>query len=152
MTVRKLHQITCKKCGDKAMRWGSAMYCDACKPPPHVPTPPKDCHLCGVKLIGYHPNSRHCEDCKRDAVARWRRQKNDNEVSRKVTRYAVKVGFLLHPSNYICMDCKRLQAECYDHRDYSRPLDVDAVCLNCNQKRYKGIPLHLVKPTTNEAA
>lgn len=79
---------------------------------------------------------------------------NSNEIARRVTNYAVKVGFLSHPSIYICMDCKRRQAECYDHRDYSKPLEVEAVCLPCNSSRGRGIPLVLPdqrKPKTEAA-
>lgn len=34
----------------------------------------------------------------------------------------------------ICVDCGR-GAQHYDHRDYSRPLDVAPVCRSCNRKR-----------------
>jgi len=33
-----------------------------------------------------------------------------------------------------CVDCGR-RATAYDHRDYSRPTDVEPVCSRCNQKR-----------------
>ena len=33
-----------------------------------------------------------------------------------------------------CTDCHR-EARHYDHRDYSKPLDVDPVCVDCNIKR-----------------
>lgn len=34
-----------------------------------------------------------------------------------------------------CVDCKRWPATVYEHRDYSKPLDVEPVCHNCNMKR-----------------
>jgi hypothetical protein len=34
----------------------------------------------------------------------------------------------------VCVDCGRV-AKNYDHRYYSRPLDVVPVCVSCNQKR-----------------
>ena len=34
----------------------------------------------------------------------------------------------------ICVDCGN-GADVYDHRDYSRPLQVAAVCHSCNQLR-----------------
>lgn len=34
----------------------------------------------------------------------------------------------------LCMDCQA-PASVWDHRDYSRPLDVDAVCWSCNNRR-----------------
>jgi len=34
----------------------------------------------------------------------------------------------------ICLDCGK-PAQAYDHRHYSRPLEIDPVCVNCNRKR-----------------
>lgn len=36
-----------------------------------------------------------------------------------------------------CVDCGR-QAECYDHRDYLKPLDVEPLCKRCDLQRGKG--------------
>lgn len=36
-----------------------------------------------------------------------------------------------------CVDCGK-PAKQYDHRDYSKPLDVDPVCRGCNVKRGEG--------------
>ena len=33
-----------------------------------------------------------------------------------------------------CADCDRVACD-YDHRDYSRPLDVEPVCRSCNSRR-----------------
>lgn len=35
----------------------------------------------------------------------------------------------------ICVECKRQPARVYDHRDYSKPLEVEAVCDYCNSRR-----------------
>lgn len=35
----------------------------------------------------------------------------------------------------LCVDCKKARAQCYDHRDYNRPLDVEPVCYRCNLHR-----------------
>lgn len=44
----------------------------------------------------------------------------------------------LHPaSDQRCDDCGRA-AECYDHRDYKRPLMVAPVCRSCNKRRGPG--------------
>lgn len=37
-----------------------------------------------------------------------------------------------------CVDCGR-PARIYDHRDYSKPLDVEAVCDQCNGRRGPGL-------------
>jgi len=33
-----------------------------------------------------------------------------------------------------CTDCDN-KAQVYDHREYSKPLEVDPVCKSCNMKR-----------------
>lgn len=47
---------------------------------------------------------------------------------------AQRRGEMPHPGTLPCADCAR-PAQCYDHRDYDRPLDVAPVCRSCNQKR-----------------
>lgn len=37
-----------------------------------------------------------------------------------------------------CVDCGAAALE-YDHRDYKKPMDVDPVCLACNQARGPGL-------------
>lgn len=51
-----------------------------------------------------------------------------------------------------CVDCGAT-AEVYDHRDYTRPLDVDPVCMCCNAKRGSAyVPDIFGKPSKKEAA
>ena len=38
-----------------------------------------------------------------------------------------------------CVDCGKW-AQCWDHRDYSKPLEVDPVCKSCNYHRGPGLP------------
>lgn len=47
---------------------------------------------------------------------------------------AVRRGDLPRVKTLKCVDCGK-PAHCYDHRDYSRPLDVDPVCKKCNALR-----------------
>lgn len=47
---------------------------------------------------------------------------------------AVKEGRLPRVSTQTCVDCGK-QAQAYDHRRYSAPLDVVPVCTPCNFKR-----------------
>jgi hypothetical protein len=35
----------------------------------------------------------------------------------------------------LCVDCKRKPATIYEHRDYSKPLEVEPVCHYCNVRR-----------------
>jgi len=41
----------------------------------------------------------------------------------------------LSESSVKCTDCLTELATCYDHRDYSAPLDVEPVCQSCNFQR-----------------
>lgn len=58
---------------------------------------------------------------------------------------AIKKGALPKPGSFSCTDCKVWKAQCYDHRDYNKPLDVEPVCYGCNAKRGPAIP-HVDEP------
>lgn len=47
---------------------------------------------------------------------------------------AVREGRLPRVNTQVCVDCGK-QAQAYDHRRYSAPLDVVPVCTPCNFKR-----------------
>jgi hypothetical protein len=47
---------------------------------------------------------------------------------------AIKDGALQRPETKPCTDCGGRATE-YDHRDYSKPLDVQPVCRGCNARR-----------------
>lgn len=53
---------------------------------------------------------------------------------------AIKLG-LLQPINAFtkCADCGK-PAKHYDHRDYNKPLEVEAVCQKCNRNRGSAKP------------
>lgn len=52
---------------------------------------------------------------------------------------AIKRGNLALPESLKCVDCGAT-AECYDHRNYHRPLSVEPVCQPCNIRRGPGYP------------
>jgi 5-methylcytosine-specific restriction endonuclease McrA len=52
----------------------------------------------------------------------------------QLTEKAMRHGVLPKPEGYRCVDCHE-QAQTYDHRFYSRPLEVEPVCRSCNKKR-----------------
>jgi hypothetical protein len=54
---------------------------------------------------------------------------------------AIRSGALAKASQYRCTDCDA-PANCYDHRDYGRPLDVEPVCRSCNSRRGSAEPLN----------
>lgn len=52
---------------------------------------------------------------------------------------AIRAGEM-HPAKaFKCFDCGN-PAECYDHRDYDKPLVVDPVCVGCNARRGSAKP------------
>lgn len=44
---------------------------------------------------------------------------------------ARQLGKLPHPSAYLCAYCGAV-AQCYEHREYTRPSDVKPSCASCN--------------------
>lgn len=71
-----------------------------------------------------------CSKCKpEDHYTRTAQYQAHKAVARARAR-----GQLQAPSELECVDCGVPAIE-YDHRDYSRPLDVEAVCRRCNLKR-----------------
>lgn len=57
----------------------------------------------------------------------------------KAVNDAVKAGTIRPATERACYDCGA-RANRYDHRDYSRALDVDPVCISCNLLRGPGAP------------
>jgi hypothetical protein len=55
-------------------------------------------------------------------------------IARRAVFLQVKNGALPRVKTMVCVDCGA-QAEAYDHREYSKPLDVEPVCHVCNHKR-----------------
>lgn len=47
---------------------------------------------------------------------------------------AVHAGRIPRADSQKCVDCGG-RAYCYDHRDYTKPLEVEPVCGGCNKKR-----------------
>lgn len=54
--------------------------------------------------------------------------------AQQITKTAISEGLLPAPTEFCCADCGA-DAEVYDHRDYTKPLEVDPVCRSCNSKR-----------------
>lgn len=139
---------SCENCGERPVRKNDGRYrfCEQCVPPE---PPERDylCEQCGTDISHRCVPARFCFPCaeqraKESRVVNRYAPNNDNQKARAITRYAVRVGFLPPPTSFKCTDCGR-PAECYDHRDYTKPLEVEPVCIRCNTSRGKGIPLHL---------
>jgi len=68
-----------------------------------------------------------CVDCQ-DLVETARRKAHYRLYAR------IKKGLMPPASAFKCSDCGA-QADRFDHRDYSKPYDVEPVCCTCNRNR-----------------
>lgn len=86
------------------------------------------CVRCGQSATAARTsNSGMCRPCKR--AHRTEGSRAVAEVTKAIVR-----GDLKRASHHVCADCGT-QARDWDHRDYTRPLDVVPVCRSCNLKR-----------------
>ena len=86
-----------------------------------------NCFDCMSPLARPHPSRPStCERCKHGPRGGSR--------AGNLVQKAIRAGYLPHPTTRLCEDCGE-QAQCYDHRDYNRPLMVEAVCTSCNHRR-----------------
>jgi hypothetical protein len=88
------------------------------------------CQACRIVFAASHPTGvfpRHCAPCR--AERRTAKIKANNKVSKEVL-----YGRLKPATAFLCVDCHGPGAV-WDHRDYSRPLEVEAVCKRCNALR-----------------
>ena len=88
----------------------------------------KTCIDCGAaKSPNRHRLVQRCEQCL--PVFQAAMLAANVAISR-----ARATGVLVSPKALTCVDCGS-SAHDYDHRDYSKPLDVQPVCRACNFKR-----------------
>jgi hypothetical protein len=86
------------------------------------------CRCCGKEAVRHvTARSRMCDPCMNA------RTKERLAATAEVTK-AVRNGLLPSPKTLECADCGN-PARDYDHRDYSKPLEVEAVCHSCNIRR-----------------
>lgn len=81
-----------------------------------------------------------CQTC-RSANFLVRAVLSGKQLGSHAVSMARRRGTLPAPSVHACADCGT-RAECYDHRDYNRPLDVVPVCRSCNVRRGSAIPFN----------
>lgn len=62
--------------------------------------------------------------------------------ARERVRKAVRRGQLPPVDSLKCTDCGRAATD-YDHRDYTKPLEVEPTCRSCNLLRGPGYPYNL---------
>jgi len=92
---------------------------------------PSACLHCAADISDCHRLTRFCFDCATGACGR-------RQAHAAVAR-AVRRGELPRASSLAFADCGAVARD-YDHRDYSRPLDVAAVCHRCNVRRGAALP------------
>lgn len=94
------------------------------------------CIICNqVEIVGNR--SRRCDTCTRKHYENKRssQYRFAQKFAHAAVGRAIRCGELPAIDPHMrCMDCGA-QAAVYDHRDYSRPLDVELVCRSCNCKR-----------------
>lgn len=91
------------------------------------------CCLCSAKVAITGGGAQFkCDSCKTAAGISLGR--TPQREAHKAVADAIRSGLLKRPAEFACVDCGK-PAEHYDHRDYSRPLDVAPVCRVCNYKR-----------------
>ena len=90
------------------------------------------CLLCGTDKYHYSTAARFCRSC-----FRVREVENGGSMARAAVAKAIKQGEIRPPREFACVDCGCVASE-YDHRDYSKPLDVVPVCRPCNARRGPG--------------
>ena len=88
--------------------------------------PTGSCVLCGVKL-DRNALAIYCWDCDAKLLA-------DKTKAYRAVNAAIAAGELQPARSLQCVDCGDPARE-YDHRDYSAPLQVVAVCRSCNVRR-----------------
>lgn len=86
---------------------------------------------------------RLCSECSTENVRRhvreWSAKRPLAGKAHSRVASAVLRGDLPPASECTCVDCGK-PAECYDHRDYTKPLEVEPVCMSCNKFRGPGYP------------
>lgn len=92
----------------------------------------KLCVICG------NPHNRHVYSTR--AAFCWDCNAHANKIAGKAhcaVANAIKRGDLPSAKLCKCVDCGN-PATMYEHRDYSKPLDVEPVCWRCNSRRWVG--------------
>ena len=143
---KKHNQIYCKDCAYKenleAMRRWNKKYTALINSTPVF----LKCEKCGEtfqKVKFKHYGRRICcEKCKPEIekafnVSRCKKyyKINYHKVrARDKVNWCVSIGKLPKAETRVCVDCGK-PAEEYHHEDYSKPLDVEALCKKCHIRR-----------------
>lgn len=101
----------------------------------------RPCRDCGEPVTGRASlTATRCFKCATDPARLESRRQRDKRslyyiLAHRYVEVAVRCGDLKKLDGTVaCADC-RSPAKVYDHRDYTKPLQVDPVCRRCNHKR-----------------
>lgn len=124
---------SCHDCGGAVGKW--ARRCGPCNARRHAkpPKPVYTCSKCGAPR--HRQSAGLCGRCV--AVVQAIAYRPIRRAT-AIVHHAVKLGRLPSPKTLRCADCGNTATE-YDHRDYSKPLQVEPVCHPCNQRRGPGL-------------
>lgn len=122
---------TCSQCGGAHQRF--APICTACDSLNRLNArATRQCALCGgqigVKRSQTANHSRYCSWECATAVGAVRVQ------AMRLVHSHIRRGLIPPASSLKCVDCGE-DALHYEHRHYTRPLEVEATCRSCNYKR-----------------
>lgn len=131
---------------------------------PKAPKPPRLCVDCSANISDRSANAKRCAPCGKKRVsardnARYERLRLDPSFRAKcvassrahANKYPlaiaarvfvgchVKAGTIPAARLLACVDCGK-PARDYDHRDYTKPLEVEPTCRSCNRLRGPGYP------------
>ena len=124
----------CKKCGEHtSCVYRDGFLCMQCR---IEALPPKTCGFCGVQYKGYC--SQRCVPCTQALYVFWK-VASGRRLAQQAVQREVRARRLPPAKSLKCTDCLA-QATEYDHRDYSKPIDVEPVCRRCNLRRGHAIP------------
>lgn len=102
------------------------------------------CIECGKMEMGmYAGQFSRCSACKsrgmKEETKRMYFDTSGAGFAHGEVKRAVDSGAMPPPTDFSCADCG-VAATQYDHRDYSKPFDVEPVCGGCNKRRGPALP------------
>lgn len=74
-----------------------------------------------------------------EAARRWQRAHPLAYRAQRMVKRRVKKGKLPPATDFDCVDCGKPATD-YEHRDYTKPLEVVPTCRSCNLRRGSGYP------------
>ena len=101
---------------------------------------PYICGQCGGRIeAGRSAIALYCGTCVAKRKGAMKRERSHYQLlANAYVTAAIRHGDLSPlDGSVLCVDCGKPASE-YDHRDYTRPLDVVPVCRHCNQLRGPG--------------